>query len=299
MDSIVQLETVDQYNRITNHKTLHPLVSIIDYSKADLSDIKKIYLGLYTVILKDTICGDMTYGKQTYDYQKGTLVFMAPGQVIGVETPTEYYQTSGHGLIFHPDLLRGTALATRMKDFSFFSYQSYEALHLSEDEEDIIMDCLAKIKYELSHAIDKHSNSLIVANIDLFLGYCMRFYDRQFITRAHENKGIVAKFEKLLDDYFESDRPHTIGIPTVGGCAEQLHLSSGYFGDLIKKETGKSAQEYIHLKIIDIAKEKIHDTTRSVSEIASKIGFKYPQHFTRFFKAHMGLTPIQYRSSIS
>jgi AraC-like DNA-binding protein len=299
MDEIVQLETVSQYNEITNHKTLHPLVSVIDYSKADLSNITRMYLGLYSIILKDVRCGDIHYGKQTYDYQKGTLVFLSPGQVIGVESTEEYYQPSGFGLVFHPDLLMGTSLGSHIKEYSFFSYQSSEALHLSEDEEKIIMDCFEKIKYELIHAIDKHSKQLIVSNIELLLQYCKRFYNRQFITRENVNKGILAKFEKILDDYFISEKPQTTGFPTVTGCADELHLSASYFGDLIKKETGKSAQEYIQLKLIQVAKDKLYDSSKTIGDIAYEIGFKYPAHFTRFFKQHIGASPKEYRNSLN
>jgi len=168
-------------------------------------------------------------------------------------------------------------------------------LHLSECERDIVMDCFSKIRFELEHAVDKHSKRLIVSNIELFLSYCVRFYDRQFITRDTVNKGILERFENLLNDYFGSDKPQTVGLPSVGYCAGELHLSANYFGDLIKKETGKSAQEYIQTKLINIAKEKIFEPGKSVSEIAYELGFKYPQHFTRLFKQRVGQTPNEYR----
>jgi AraC family transcriptional regulator, transcriptional activator of pobA len=158
---------------------------------------------------------------------------------------------------------------------------------------------LNKIRYELTHAIDKHSKTLIVSNIELFLNYCVRFYDRQFVTREHIHKDLLAGFEGLLNDYFKSDKPQTLGLPSVGYCAGKLNLSPKYFGDLVKKETGKSAQEYIHLKLIDIAKEKIFDTSKSVSEVAYELGFKYPSHFTRMFKQHVGYSPNEYRSSLN
>ena len=182
-----------------------------------------------------------------------------------------------------------------MKDYTFFSYESFEALHLSERERQVVIDCLNKIDFELSHAIDKHSKTLIVTNIELLLNYCVRFYDRQFITRDNVNKDILVRFEGLLDDYYQSDKPQTVGLPSVRYCADQLHLSANYLGDLIKKETGKSAQEHIQLKLMDIAKEKMFDTSKSVSEIAYELGFKYPQHFSRMFKKSVGYSPNEYR----
>ncbi|WP_245562240.1 helix-turn-helix domain-containing protein [Niabella aurantiaca] len=189
-----------------------------------------------------------------------------------------------------------TPLGKRMNEFSFFSYQTNEALHLSEREKKIILECFDKITYELSQSIDKHSKTLIASNIELFLNYCTRFYDRQFITRENVNRGILEKFEELLNNYFVSEKPQLIGLPSVAYCAGELHLSANYFGDLIKKETGKSAQEYIQNKIIDTAKNKIYDAGKTVNQIAYELGFKYPQHFTRLFKQKTGVTPNEYRS---
>jgi len=299
MDNLMRFETISQFNAYTNHKTLHPLVTVVDYSKADLSNLTRIYFGFYNIILKDVRCGDIQYGKETYDYQEGTLVFYAPGQIIGVDSAEEYYQPSGHGLAFHPDLIHGTALGRHMGDYTFFSYQTREALHLSEDEKVLVIDCFAKIQYELKQAIDKHSKQLIVSNVELFLNYCRRFYDRQFITREKVNRGCLATFEKLLDDYFQTDKPQAIGLPSVAYCADAMNLSPNYFGDLIKKETGRTAQEHIQAKLIEVAKERIFDTTKSVSEIAYEMGFKYPTHFARFFKQQMGRTPREYRDQLN
>jgi len=295
MENVTRIDTVGQYNALNNNETLHPLVNIVDLSKADQRLNRKSNYGFYAVFLKEIKCGDLHYGCNYYDYEEGTLVFVGPGQVIGVENNGEFYQPKGQVLVFHPDLLRGTSLSRHMTDYNFFSYEVHEALHLSESERKIILDCYAKIKQELERGIDKHSKTLIVSNIELLLNYCVRFYDRQFITRDHANKGILQKFEELLNGYFSSEKPKEIGLPTVGYCADQLNLSANYFGDLIKKETGKSPQEYIQLKTMDIAKEKIFDTTKSVSEIAYELGFKYPQHFTRLFKQRVGYTPNEYR----
>lgn len=296
MIEIRRFETISDYNIFNNNEILHPLVSVVDLSKAAPRQGSRMYFGFYTIFLKDVKCGDLVYGRNTYDYQEGTLVFLAPGQVAGVNSNRETYQPKGYALVFHPDLIHGTSLGRRMQDFSFFGYQSNEALHLSERERKIILDCFSKIQYELEHAIDKHSKRLIVSNIELFLDYCIRFYDRQFITRDNPHKGILERFENLLNEYFQSNKPLTIGLPSVAYCASELNLSANYFGDLIKKETGKTSQEYIQLKLIDAAKEKIFDQSKSVNQIAYELGFKYPQHFTRLFKQKVGMSPNEYRA---
>ena len=295
MDNLRRFETINDYNAFNNNETLHPLVSVVDLSKASPRQGSRMYFGFYTIFLIDVKCGDLVYGRHTYDYQEGTLVFLAPGQVAGLNSNGETYQPKGYALVFHPDLIHGTSIGKHIQDYAFFSYQSNEALHLSERERKIVMDCFSKIQYELEHAIDKHSKRLIVSNIELFLDYCTRFYDRQFITREKVHKGIVGRFEHLLNEYFLTDKPQTIGLPSVAYCASELNLSAGYFGDLIKKETGQTAQEYIQAKLIDVAKEKIFDLNKSVSQVAYELGFKYPQHFTRLFKQRVGHSPNAYR----
>jgi AraC-like DNA-binding protein len=295
MDIIRRFETINDYNVFNNNETLHPLVSVVDLSKANPRQGSRMYFGFYTIFLKDVKCGDLVYGRHTYDYQEGTLVFLAPGQVAGVNSNGETYQPKGYALVFDADLIHGTSLGKHIQNYTFFSYQFNEALHLSERERKIVLDCFSKIDYELEHAMDKHSKRLIVANIQLFLDYCTRFYERQFITRDNVHKGILGKFENLLNDYFHSDKPLNIGLPSVAYFAGELNLSTGYFGDLIKKETGKTAQEFLHLKLMDAAKEKIFDQSKSVSQIAYELGFKYPQHFTRLFKQKVGQSPNEYR----
>ena len=217
--------------------------------------------------------------------------------MFGAEDDGMQFQPDGYQLMFHPDLLRGTSLGRNIAGYTFFSYEVNEALHLSEQERQVMMDCLQNIQSELKHAIDKHSRTLIVSNIELLLNYSTRFYERQFITRNNVNRDVLAGFERLLGDYFAGDRPERDGVPSGRWCAEQLHLSANYFGDLVKKETGKSAQEYIQLKVIDIAKERIFDPGRSISEIAYSLGFRYPQHFTRLFKKVVGCSPNEYRTA--
>jgi len=297
MNDIKRFETVNNYNVFNNTETLHPLVSIIDMAKAKPRAASNMYFGIYTVFLKEVKCGDLRYGKNTYDYQEGTLVFIGPGQVVNVDIPGETYQPKGYALVFHPDLIHGTSLGKHIHDYTFFGYQSNEALHISERERKIVLDCFSKIEYELEHAIDKHSKQLIVSNIEMLLNYCVRFYDRQFITRDNVHKGILEKFEHLLHQYFQSGKSQSKGLPSVAYCASEMNLSAGYFGDLIKKETGKTAQEFIQSKLIDLAKEKIFDQSKSVSQISDELGFKYPQHFTRLFKQKVGQSPNEYRMS--
>lgn len=298
MDRIINFDTVSDYNKFSDHKTLHPLVSVVDLSKATERQGYKMVFNVYCVILKQTKCGDVRYGNNYYDYQEGTLVFFAPGQVVEVESE-EYYQPTGTALIFHPDLVLNTPLGDRLHNFNFFSYKTNEALHLSDKERSSVTECLAKINDELQLSIDKHSKTLIASNIELLLNYCTRFYDRQFITRENVNRGFLEKFETSLNVYFTSDRPQELGFPSVSYFADELHLSANYFGDLIKKETGKTAQEYIQNKIIDIAKIRVFDIDKSISEIAYDLGFKYPQHFIRLFKKRVGVTPNEYRSSLN
>jgi len=301
MNEIEYFNSVSDYNVACGVETLHPLVSILDLSKCKprkwtAGTRVKMNFGIYAIFLKDVVCGDIRYGRDYYDYQEGTLVFIGPGQAWDVEYETSNYQPHGHVLIFHPDLIHGTALGKNIQEYGFFSYQMNEALHLSEKERQIILDCLEKIEFELHQAIDKHSKKLIAANIELLLNYCERFYDRQFITRENSNKGILERFEQLLQNYFLSDKPQNIGLPSVSYSADALSLSSNYFGDLIKKETGVSAQEYIQSRVIDLAKERIFDMDKSISEVAYELGFKYPQHFTRLFKQKVGMSPLEYRN---
>jgi AraC-like DNA-binding protein len=295
MKPTINFERVADYNAFNKHETLHPLVSVVDLSKADPRGQSIMNFGIFCIILKQVVCGDIRYGNNSYDYQEGTLVFFSPGQVAEVNNP-EIYQPMGIALVFHPDLLQGTSLGRHMSDYTFFSYNTSEALHLSEKERNIIVDCLTKIEYELQQGIDKHSKKLISANIELFLNYCTRFYERQFITRDNVNKGTLEKLEQLLHHYFQSNRPQAEGLPSVAWCAEELHLSANYFGDLIKKETGKSAQDHIQSKLIDIAKERILNNGKSISEVAYELGFRYPQHFSRLFKQRVGCTPNEYRA---
>ena len=300
MDTILHLDHVFQYNDLMGVETLHPLVSVVDFSQLQ-TDVRSglRMFGFYAVFLKEVNCGNLIYGRQTYDYQAGTLVCLAPGQLFGVKDDGQAHRPRGWALLFHPDLLRGTELGRNIGRYTFFSYEVREALHLSDQERQTVVECLRNISHELQHAIDQHSRTLIVNNIEMLLNYCTRFYDRQFLTRSNvANKDILVRFERILNDYFRSDRPQTVGLPTVQYCAGELHLSPNYFGDLIKRETGRTAQEHIQLRLIDAAKERIADSSRQIGDVACELGFKYPQHFTRLFKKITGRTPNEYRRTV-
>lgn len=301
MKNILYINTVSDYCKLRNYEVLHPLVSIVDFDKIDLNKYSNegydaFHYKCYAIFLKDAKGCKLHYGGKPYDYDEGTLVFMSPNQTVELGDYDPDYIPKGYALLFHPDLLLGTNLGNKIHNYEFFLYSSNEALHLSTRERQIILSLLEKIQFELEQTVDKHSKNLIVNNLELFLNYCERFYDRQFITRAHANKSILEKFELLLNNYFSSEEPETIGVPSVAYFANEVHLSPNYFGDLIKKETGKSAQEYIQNKIIDIAKNKLFDVDKSINEIAFELGFKYPQHFIRLFKKRVGQTPNMYRS---
>lgn len=295
MERIIKLEKISEYNVLKDIETKHPLISVFDNNNTKtLPNHCRMHFGFYAIFLKADKCGELKYGRNTYDYDEGTLVFISPGQVIEINNE-DNYQPTGLALLFHPDLIKGTTLGKQMSQYSFFSYDSNEALHLSLKEQQIIKDLYSKLEYELDQSIDKHSKGIVTNTIELLLNYCVRFYDRQFITRENINTNILSKFENLLNDYFQSETTQDLGLPSVGYFADCLHLSSNYFGDLIKKETGKSAKEHIQLKLIDIAKERIFDTEKSISQIAFELGFKYPQHFNRMFKKSTGYTPNEYR----
>lgn len=298
MATTKDLIKVDDYCSKFNLSTLHPLVSVHDLSEGILDGREHadaVRYHFYGIFLKQGEGCILRYGRQNYDYQDGTLVFLAPGQIVHVGHIDASFKPSGHALLFHPDLLWGTHLAKTISEYSFFSYLSHEALHISKKERQLVLDLFDTIRRELSHGIDKHSKEVVVATIELFLKYCMRFYDRQFITREKENLGVIQRFEISLNSYIQTGKARELGTPSVSYFAEEQKLSSNYFGDLVKKETGKSANDHIQDQLIEIAKQKIFDREKTLSEIAYELGFTYPQHFTRLFKKKMGKTPNEYR----
>lgn len=302
MEEIVDLWNVNDYCAPLKLSSLHPLVTVVDLSEGEWPKnpgTKAVRYHFYGVFLKEGEECEIRYGRKNYDFQEGTLVFVGPGQVVNISKIGERPKMSGYALLFHPDLLLGTHLGKKIEDYNFFSYKTYEALHMSPKERGIVLDCFAKIRDELSERIDKHSKTVILSAIELFLNYCQRFYDRQFITRDTVNRNVVEQFESALISYIRSGKAQKYGIPSVANFANEQNLSPNYFGDLVKKETGKSAQEFIQLKLIEIAKQRIYDPEVSISEIAYSLGFKYPQHFTRLFKQQVGVSPKEYRESIN
>lgn len=297
MDKILNLDNVDRYNQLYGIETLHPLVNVVNLNEATRAvDNIRLNYGVYALFLKLEKACDIKYGRQKYDYEEGTIVCFAPGQTAETTPTTGHVQTNAYGIIFHPDLLRGTSLNKTIKNYTFFSYEVNEALHVSEEEQAIILDCLKIIRKELEHDIDKHSKILIATYIELLLGYCMRFYERQFITRSKSNRDVLTHFEYLLDEYFEGPAAERDGLPSVKYFADKLCLSPNYFGDMLKKETGKTPQEYIQEKVIEIAKDRIVGTRETVSQIAYSLGFQYPQHLCRLFKKRERYTPNEYRA---
>lgn len=296
MDDIIQLSSIDAYNKLYGLTTLNPLVTVVDMSNATKRiNHVKINYGVYALFLKNGVSCKLSYGRKYYDYQEGTIVSFAPGQLIGIDMNDENAPMEVLGLLFHPDLIHGTALGQKINQYTFFDYAQNEALHLSEHERSIIIDCLHKIEFELNYPVDKHSRQLLSVQIELILDYCLRFYDRQFCTREKVNSDILSRFEMLLNEYFKDDNPKQSGLPTVKYFADKVCLSSGYFGDLVKKETGRTAQEYIQRKVIDVSKNQLLSSAHNINEVAYDLGFQYPQHFIRLFKREVGCTPGQFR----
>lgn len=274
----------------------HPLVTVIDLKKATKRfDRLRMDYGVYAVFLKNGANCSLKYGREYYDYQEGTVVCFSPGQVIDVDSTNEPLAPDVVGLMFHPDLIYGAPLAEKIGTFGYFRYSQKEALHLSEKERAIFTDCLEKIKAEVEHPVDTHSADLISANIQVLLEYLSRFYDRQFITRHKANSSVVANFEKELSEIY-SGRTALTEIPKVSYFAEKANLTPGYFGDLIRRETGSTPQEIISMRIIAEAKRRLAATDNDISIIAYDLGFQYPQHFTRLFKRVTGKSPSVFRN---
>lgn len=299
MKPIINIKSISDINNFVQHKTKHPLVTVIDFSKMDeiMEEGIRISCDFYSIMFKNYCSNNMKYGRQSYDFQEGSLVCIAPKQVVAMDAEIEKRDDMmGWGLFFHPDLLRGTSLGMKMKDYTFFSYETAEALHLSDREKEILYDCIQKIENELQENIDNHSQTLIVSNIELLLNYCQRYYGRQFITRKNNNSDVVSQIEKLLTDYFKNEKLSEKELPTVKYLSDKVHLSSGYLSDLLKKEIGMNTQELIHYYLIEEAKNILLNTDNSVSEIAYSLGFEYPQYFSKLFKKKTGSTPLEYRN---
>ena len=296
----MRIKSINEVHRIFGlEKPSHPLVSVIqiddritnfDYGKA------KYIFDFFQISLKQGFSGSINYGRNSYDFDEGTLTFIKPNQTIEIENQEEFNDSSGWTLLFHPDLIRKSELGKTIEDYSFFNYDLNEALHLSEKERKSITAVVLKIQEEYNQNIDKHSQELIVANIEMLLKYSKRFYDRQFYTRTNLNNDILTEFNRYLKEYYNSERPLLNGVLTVKECANNLNLSGNYLGDLVKSETGKSPKEHIQEYVVERAKTILLGTNEDISQIAYKLGFEYPQGFNKLFKAKVGLNPSQYRN---
>ncbi len=297
MRNILKVKNVSDYSRYVGASDCHPLVSIIDY--AEVSPIRHSLndYSVYGLFLRDDSSVDLTYGCGKYDYRQGTLLCVAPGQIGGKEDDGEQVSISGWALLFHPDLLHGTQLEKKIKAYSFFDYRVNEALHMTEEERETIVALLRQIQNELQKAHDVFQNSIIVGYIELILNFCLRFYNRQFLTRSLENSDTLMKFNSLLHDYFEKKQQMSCGLPTVQYCADRLCLSPNYFSDLIKRTTNDTASNYIRRYVIQQAKNELAKGM-DIAQVAYGLGFEYSQHFSRMFKKQTGMTPTEYCKSL-
>lgn len=294
---IIKADTIGEYDRFFGFCTRHPLVDVVHFNRNDNQPTHKMAFGLYALFLIKTVGITMDYGKTQYDFNEGTVVCLAPGQTIGVNRMPGGPVPEAFGLLFHPDIMRGAGLSDAcMKRYTFFSYSSNEALHLSLDECVVIQDYMKKIDDELGRTPDRYSQRLLVLNIEVLLDYCMRFYERQFASRMKIISDVFMRFEQLLDAYWEAGTARSLGLPTVKYFADKVCLSPNYFGDLVKAATGVTARDHIRLKIIEKAKDALLMPEMGTKRVADMLGFQYPQHFIRFFKGLAGCTPKEYRA---
>lgn len=297
MTKVLKVRNVSDYSSYLGQRDTHPLISVIDYSKVSPIRHSLNSYSVYGLFLRDDVSVSLTYGFGKYDYKKGTLICVAPGQIGGKEDNGETVDIKGWALLFHPDLLHGTHLEQTIRECSFFDYRVNEALHMSDEEHDTLMELMKHIYNELKNYRDAYQDAIILGYLDALLNYCRRFYDRQFMTRKLENTDLLKKFNCLLHDYFEAGRQLTQGIPTVQHCAEQLCMSANYFGDLIKKTTGDTASHYIRSYVIQQAKNHIA-AGESIAQTAYALDYEYPQHLSRMFKRHTGMSPKDYVISL-
>lgn len=297
---ITVIKTVSQAHDLLGlTKPLHPLISVFQHADPNLkigfSD-QTFSMNLYMVSLKDGKLGTFQYGRNSYDYDSGTMIFINPNQIFAPQDLQIPKDSKGWTLLFHPDLIRKFELGKNMSQYSFFSYESNEALQISEEEKEFITQLKKTIESEYCQNIDMHTQDLIIVNLETILKYCKRYYSRQFYTRTNLNKDYVIKFERFIESYFSSNELITKGIPSIKQCGEALNMSGHYLSDLLKNETGKSAKELIHLKLTDKAKNILLTTNSSISEVAYDLGFEYPNHFSKLFKVKTGMSPSEYRN---
>ena len=299
MNNITKVDTIDEYCRLLGTSPLHPLVNVTYLSELRHMPLGKKVFGFYCVFFNEKECGTVKYGRGTYGYREGTALFVGPGQIVGIEDNELVENPQGEILMFHPDFFIGTALGKRIKDFSFFAYDSNEALYMTDYEKTIIKDCLRMISSELSCHHDRHTMQIVCSEMETLFNYSNRFYDRQFSERRVENNSVIHRINHVLENYFNSTAPMDYGVPTVQYCAKEVCLSPNYLGDLVKRETGMNAQELIHSAIVEKAKFHILETNMTISEIAYHLGFRYPHHLTRIFKKITGVTPNQFRANLN
>ncbi len=293
MSKILKVRSVNDYGSYLGCPARHPLVCVIDY--AEVSPIRHSLnnYGVYALFLRDDVGVELDYGCGRYDYNKGTLLCVAPGQVGGKEDNGERVSITGWALLFHSDLLRGTPLEKRIRDYSFFDYRVNEALHMSDREHDILVSLMRRMREELDNERDAQQDAILVGYIGLVLNFCQRFYNRQFQSREAENSDILVRFNRLLADYYEQQLQLKLGLPTVQYCADRLCLSPNYFGDVVKRTTGDTASNHIRRFVIRLAKNGL-SAGESVAQVADRLGFEYPQHFSRMFRRQEGITPSEY-----
>lgn len=292
----VKISSIAELHRLLQlPKPVHPLISLVDNTQMNISkeELPDSFLfDFYKISYKKTANGKIGYGQGFYDFEEGGMLFTAPGQLISITADEEYY---GLSLLFHPDFLRNHPLGKGIRQMGFFSYDTNEALHLSDKEKTVIIGVLQNIKEELQGAIDDFSQDVVIAYMEVLLGYSHRFYKRQFITRKAVNHDLLARMEQLLNDYFEQDMALHKGLPTVEYLAAQLYVSPRYLSDMLRSLTGQNAQHHIHDKLIEKAREKLSSTSLSVGEIAFQLGFEYPQSFNKLFKNKTSQTPLEFR----
>ncbi len=299
MEEVINIESITAlHNILSLGNPKHPLITLLDASKLEIPKNavgNKVTYDLYMISIKDKSCG-AEYGRSSIDYDEGVLFASSPKQIYTQTKAVAPGDIKGWILYFHPDLVRGTHLGEIINDYSFFNYKVFEGLHLSEEEEKVINDCINNIKKEYEQRIDNHSHRVIVSSLELLLNYILRFYERQFNTRTSTSSNVVGQFKSELKKYFTDKKALENGLPLIEYFSNKANLSQHYFSDLIKKETGRTPKDHINNFVVEMAKNLLLSSEQSISEIAYDLGFNYPHYFTRLFKSKTGHTPVEYRS---
>lgn len=305
MESIFKIESISMlHDMLHESPPKHPLISIIDFSKVQPETLEpyhniKISSVFYTITVKQLEKGSLIYGRNHLDFEVSSLFFSSPNQIVEFKDIEFNVVKKNWGLIFNPELIHGSALFSKIVDYSFWKYESNEALHLSEDENNNLHQIINSIDKEINRPIDKYTNDVLISHIDLLLNHCNRYYDRQFITRKKLNKSIVDSIHQYLKEYFKSNNLKEKGLPTVIECADYVNLSPNYLSDLLRKETGLTTQDHIHYQLLEVAKNRLLSTQSSIKEIAHSLGFEYPHYFANLFKKKTGMSPSDFRNGIN